>query len=112
MAPALTQAGNQMAPRGGQPGPSGGGRGGGSGPRGGGAGSSNTNKRGRGAGSGASQCGKAGRFGSQGKVSRGTKMHSSHGWGGPVPGKVRGPGVIDSSIIITWHLILGMTNAF
>lgn len=32
--------------------------------------------------------------------------------GGPVPGEVRGPGVIDSSIIFVLHLILGITNAF
>lgn len=51
-----------------------------------------------GAGSEASQGEKAGRSVSQGKVCRGTKMHSDHGWGGPVPGEVRGPGEIDSSI--------------
>lgn len=38
-------------------------------------------------------------------------MNSNHGWGGPIPGEVRGPGVIDSSIFFTWHLIWGIINA-
>lgn len=39
-------------------------------------------------------------------------MLSNHGWGRPVPGDVRGPGVIESSIILVRQLILGITNAF
>lgn len=89
-----------MAPGGEGPGPSGGVE------------SSNTNKRLRGAGSGASRCGKAGQTGSQGEVSKGAGMHSSHGWGRRVPREVSGPGVIDSSIIFVWHLILRTTNAY
>lgn len=69
------------------------------------------NKKGRGAGSGASQRGKARRFGSQGRFIRGAGMHSNHGWGRPVLDEVRGPGVINSSIIFVRHLILGITNA-